>query len=92
VPRLRKIRGLVRYPEKMDLNPDLLQSQEDNMSVYELVGVAVHLGTILGGHYVAYVKKEDGEWYCTNDERVGRVSRAEVLQQDAYLLFYSKFK
>jgi ubiquitin C-terminal hydrolase len=32
------------------------------------------MGTIYGGHYVAYVKKEDDKWYCTNDERVGRVS------------------
>jgi ubiquitin C-terminal hydrolase len=37
------------------------------------------MGTIYGGHYVSYVKKEDDKWYCTNDERVGKVSKEEVL-------------
>jgi ubiquitin C-terminal hydrolase len=41
--------------------------------------VAVHLGTIHGGHYVAYSKKEDGAWYYMDDERVGKVSKEEVL-------------
>lgn len=31
------------------------------------------MGTIHGGHYVAYAKKEDNNWYYMNDERVGRV-------------------
>ena len=52
--------------------------------------MAVHLGSIHGGHYVAYSKKEDGAWYLMDDERVGKVSKEEVLQQDAYLLFYRR--
>ena len=31
------------------------------------------MGSINAGHYVAYVKKEDGQWYYVNDERVSRV-------------------
>jgi len=30
-----------------------------NAPLYELQAVAVHMGTIFGGHYVAYAKKED---------------------------------
>lgn len=48
-------------------------------SLFELRAVAVHLGTINGGHYVAYCKKEDGAWYYMDDERVGKVSKEEVL-------------
>lgn len=59
-------------------------------SIYELKSIAVHLGTIYGGHYVAYCKKEDGQWYCMDDERVGKVSTEEVFRQDAYILFYQK--
>ena len=58
--------------------------------MYELISVAVHMGTINGGHYIGYAKKEDGYWYCMNDERVGRVSKEEVLGQDAYILFYKR--
>jgi len=57
---------------------------------YELSSIAVHMGTIHGGHYVAYAKKEDGNWYYMNDERVSRVQLHEVLNQDAYMLFYKK--
>jgi ubiquitin C-terminal hydrolase len=49
-------------------------------ALYELMAVAVHTGTIDGGHYIAYAKKDDGFWYCMNDERVGKVSKEEVLQ------------
>ncbi len=59
-------------------------------SQYELISVAVHLGTLNAGHYVAYCKKEDGCWYLMDDERVGKVSKAEVLQQEAYMLFYKR--
>lgn len=38
------------------------------------------MGTIYGGHYIAYVRKEDEAWYCVNDERVGKVSLEEVLR------------
>ena len=48
------------------------------------------MGTIHGGHYVGYVKKENNSWYCVNDERVGKVSKEEALLQDAYLLFYTR--
>lgn len=45
----------------------------NNPCTYKLIAIAVHMGTIHGGHYVAYAKKEDGLWYYLNDERVGRV-------------------
>jgi ubiquitin C-terminal hydrolase len=65
--------------------------QSDHPStLYELLSVAVHLGTINGGHYVAYCRKEDGQWYFMDDERVGKVSLQEVLEQDAYMLFYRR--
>lgn len=54
------------------------------------MSVAVHLGELKSGHYVAYTKKEDGMWYLMDDARVSRVSKAEVLQQEAYILTYQK--
>jgi ubiquitin C-terminal hydrolase len=32
---------------------------ELNQPLYELQSVAVHMGTIHGGHYISYAKKED---------------------------------
>ena len=69
--------------------------------MYRLVGVVEHSGTMRGGHYVAYFKgamsrgkieKEGGRstWYYASDAHVHEVSLTEVLQSEAYILFYEK--
>jgi ubiquitin carboxyl-terminal hydrolase 22/27/51 len=77
------LRTHIAFPEVLDIS-----GQGD--ALYDLVSVAVHLGELRSGHYVAYTKKEDGMWYLMDDTRVSRVSKAEVLQQEAYILTYQK--
>lgn len=58
---------------------------------YDLVGVLVHQGgSVHSGHYYAYVRDSSGRWSCANDETVYRVSMEHVLQQQAYMLFYTR--
>lgn len=68
---------------------------------FRLIGVVEHLGTMRGGHYVAYVraakgnKKADKEsadflWYHASDAYVREASMEEVLRCEAYILFYEK--
>lgn len=57
---------------------------------YELLGLTVHQGTINAGHYIAFVKRQDGKWYCFNDERIMVESESSALAQQAYLLFYKQ--
>ena len=61
---------------------------------YELFATVTHYGkTPFGGHYTADVRTgPDGEWYRFDDERVGVVREQEVLQQQAYLLFYRRLE
>ena len=77
-PRMRKIREHVSFGEFIDMS-GFIDSPDYNGTLYELVSISVHLGTINGGHYVAYCKKEDGCWYFMDDERIGKVSKEEVL-------------
>ena len=69
--------------------------------MYHLVGVVEHLGTMRGGHYVAYVKgaKSKGKaekeirecvWHHISDAYVREVSLEQVLRCEAYILFYQK--
>ena len=63
-PRLKKIRGLLQFDETIDMS-DYISSDSVGEACnlpakYELLAVAVHMGSIHGGHYVAYAKKEDG--------------------------------
>ena len=71
-------------------------------SFYQLVGVVEHLGSMRGGHYVAYVRgerahvqkqtpeKQDIAWFYASDAQVKEVPLPEVLQSEAYLLFYER--
>ncbi|KAI0240480.1 Ubiquitin carboxyl-terminal hydrolase 30 [Lamellibrachia satsuma] len=66
-------------------------------NTYKLVGVLVHLGDVFSGHFVTYRRSPSmngqrfpARWLCTSDTVVKRVSLEEVLQSDAYMLFYEK--
>jgi ubiquitin carboxyl-terminal hydrolase 36/42 len=58
---------------------------------YKLYGVLVHLGyTSHSGHYYSYVRAPNDVWYKADDERVSVVSKNDALNQNAYILFYSR--
>ncbi|KAL6752117.1 hypothetical protein V8C86DRAFT_2762507 [Haematococcus lacustris] len=58
---------------------------------YVLQGLVVHQGGSLhSGHYLAYVRDGTGRFWCANDATVTASTAAEVLQQQAYLLFFSR--
>ena len=58
---------------------------------YELVGVVVHRGRSMhGGHYTSYVRAAGtgSPWLHCNDSVVDVVREDEVLNSEAYMLFY----
>ncbi|KAI9352015.1 hypothetical protein BDR26DRAFT_832456 [Obelidium mucronatum] len=83
-----KIGKMVVYPEKLDLGPFMFRTK--GKVLYELYGVLVHAGSSCNsGHYYSYVKAPNGIWYSKNDSDVRQVSLKQVLDQQAYILFYS---
>jgi hypothetical protein len=57
---------------------------------YDLFAVVCHRGTFQGGHYVSYVRANDGKWYLCDDAYVQRVSEEVVRTSQAYMLFYGQ--
>ncbi len=69
---------------------------------FNLMSVVRHIGHADGGHFVTYRRlptpldaadtgrggTSGGVWVCANDSTVERVSQAEVLDTEAYMLFY----
>ncbi|KAM7485724.1 hypothetical protein LguiA_001733 [Lonicera macranthoides] len=102
--RLSKLNGHVDFKEIIDLRPYMdPRCTEKDKYRYRLVGVVEHLGSMRGGHYVAYVKgglrrKKDDErengsesmWYHASDVYVREASLEEVLKCEAYILFYEE--
>ena len=54
---------------------------------YDLFATVNHFGNLHNGHYVSNVKIDD-QWYHCNDAHVSFTTEAQVLQGNAYLLFY----
>ncbi|KAL4561133.1 hypothetical protein LXL04_033295 [Taraxacum kok-saghyz] len=87
--RLSKLNGHVSFKDTLDLKPYMDPSccKEKEGYRYKLVGVVEHLGSMRGGHYVAYVKG-DGVWYHASDAYVRHTCLEEVMRCEAYILFY----
>ena len=67
--------------------------------MYDLYAVTVHVGNSLNqGHYMAFTKSDDSQWYKCNDNIVTNLSKAgnDVLDTiitedgDPYTLFFTK--
>ena len=54
---------------------------------YDLSTVVVHIGEIDSGHYICYCRRDD-QWFKCDDNKVTLATEIQVLEQDAYLLFY----
>ncbi|EDQ87525.1 uncharacterized protein MONBRDRAFT_33347 [Monosiga brevicollis MX1] len=93
----------VRFSQELDLYPYLAHaiattkdeqgasrpSLRDDAFTYNLFAVITHIGTMQQGHYIAHVK-HGGQWYCCDDGNVFMVHERDVLQTQAYMLFYIK--
>jgi hypothetical protein len=64
------------------------------MVTYDLTSVCSHLGTMHGGHYVAYVRRgdepEESQWFYASDRTVKQVPFEDVARCAAYILFYTR--
>ncbi|PSR98367.1 Ubiquitin carboxyl-terminal hydrolase [Actinidia chinensis var. chinensis] len=100
--RLSKLNGHVDFRDTIDLRPymDPRCTGTDEYK-FRLTGVVEHLGTMRGGHYVAYVRSTKGSrkaeqenrdfvWYHASDAYVREASLEEVHRCEAYILFYEK--
>ena len=82
----------VSYPVKgLDMTSYVCGYRRESM-IYDLYGVACHIGGTQGGHYFALVcNAQTGKWYCYNDDRITLISNeSEVVTNQAYCLFYRR--
>lgn len=58
---------------------------------YRFTGFIHHSGSVVGGHYMAYIER-NGKWFFCNDSSVTEVSKEMVLDEvkQAYILFFKK--
>jgi ubiquitin carboxyl-terminal hydrolase 2/21 len=84
---MRKNNTLIDYPiTGLDLS-EFTYGYNRN-TVYDLVGVCCHYGTLNGGHYTALVASGGGQWMQYNDEHITGIPKQSVVCPQAYCLFY----
>ncbi|XXG75618.1 hypothetical protein AAC387_Pa08g0153 [Persea americana] len=89
----KKINNFVKYPLELDLQHFLSRpsGDDDGESKYDLYAVLVHHGTSSDfGHYFCFIRSSLGSWYILDDSKVTPVAECEVLNQEAYILFYRR--
>ena len=80
-----------RRGQKIGTEVDVpLNWSPDATNDYILKGFVHQSGSLMGGHYTAYVRMNDDQWYHFNDSYVNRTSERQAMQvaRHAYLLYY----
>jgi ubiquitin C-terminal hydrolase len=87
----RKNQVMVDFPlENLNLSKYVIGYDKDSY-VYDLYGVCNHSGSVMGGHYTAFVKNANGKWYHYNDTNVAEVAMEQQIKTPkAYCFFYRK--
>ena len=87
----RKIPHIVRYDERVSLQPVMSEGQHG--PTYSLYGVISHAGGgPSSGHYYAHIKDATGQWYEMNDDSVTPAHQPPLGLKNAYILFYLRDK
>ena len=89
---LRKNNCLVDIPlTTLDLSKYVIGYQKESY-FYELYGICNHSGNVMGGHYTANIKTQNG-WYHFNDRFVTKITdQSKIISPMAYCLFFRKKK
>ena len=85
----RKIETFVKYPLELNMRKFVPSATSYKEYMYDLIGVCLHSGSFERGHYTAYTKKASS-WFCFNDSSVEPISINDVVNRNAYILFYSR--
>ncbi|CUG89670.1 ubiquitin carboxyl-terminal hydrolase, putative [Bodo saltans] len=91
-----KVNKKIEYPMVLDIKKHCSEGLREyggpeSQTVYDLNAVVVHEGGSLSyGHYYSFVKMRNNVWASCNDEDVRTVSQNVALNQQAYMLYYTR--
>ena len=89
--RNQKIDKYLEYPLTLDLKDYNINYSKNKSNKYSLNGMAIHSGSLGGGHYYAVCRNYlDEKWYEYNDTHVARVKDDKLMKYSPYLLVYRR--
>lgn len=84
----RKINKLIDFPINKTIFNNLVEKKNDKLAVYDLVSIANHSGSLGGGHYWAYCKGANSNWYEFDDDRITEMDVSHLVSSTAYYIIY----
>jgi hypothetical protein len=97
----KRFAGSIQIPVTLDIAPFFDKDAPRQETVYNLVGVGIHIGDPGGGHYYAYIKDQfdpNRIWYECDDSTVTalgpditvRAKEYKDISDNGYFFFYRK--
>jgi ubiquitin carboxyl-terminal hydrolase 22/27/51 len=92
----KKISSAVAFDMELDMHPytsecmfheNTTDKETQKRELYSLFAVVQHKGSMDSGHYTSYVK-HNKHWYLCDDSMIYATKEEDVLNCQAYLLFY----
>ena len=65
-----KINDYYEFPLELDMTKYMSEKKDPELNKYVLKSVVVHMGNCEGGHYYAFIKNKNEQWYEFNDTQV----------------------
>ena len=83
--------GFMEYFKNFEIEEIILCNSDEGFKYqYKLVGVSIYMGSGKSGHYIAYCRADDNQFYKFNDSFVSLVSFNKIKNSIPYILFYKK--
>lgn len=81
----------INYPiNNFDISKYVIEKDDQRSSLYDLIGVIHHSGSLDFGHYISYCKHQNNKWFLHNDNVVQEVNCQKIISNTAYILFYQR--
>ena len=83
--------GLIEYSKTFEIKENIIfDADEGSQFKYKLMNASIYFGSGKSGHYIAYCRADDGQFYKFNDSFVSLISLNEIKYSIPYILFYKK--
>jgi ubiquitin C-terminal hydrolase len=83
---------LKRFNAMNRKNQIMVDFPVENLDLSSYVVGYNHIESSMGGHYTAFVKNANGQWYHYNDSDVSEIGECHLKTPKAYCFFYRKRK
>ena len=85
--------GFFIYSKTFEIKENIIFDTDEGFKYhYKLMNTSIYFGSGRSGHYIAYCRADDGQFYSFNDSFVSSISFDKIKNSIPYILFYKKEK